>query len=83
MGLEGGTFWQLFFGTASAVSVINSVVGAGGIAILLGVTLDVPLALAAVAGVAFLAVSVVVHMRYDRAQHQQAAERLEALFPSP
>src|SRR5918999_2994390 len=53
MGLAGGSRWQLFFGTASAVSVVNSVVGAGAIAILLGVTLDLPLALAAVAGIAF------------------------------
>jgi hypothetical protein len=83
MGLERPSRWQLFFGTASAVSVVNSVVGAGGVAILLGVTLDLPLAVAAVAGLAFLAASVAVHMRYDRRSHMRAAARLEALFPSP
>ncbi len=82
MGLEGGSRWQLFFGTASAVSVVNSVVGAGAIGILLGVTLDLPLAVAAVAGVVFLAVSVAIHMRYDRGQHVRASATVETLFPS-
>jgi hypothetical protein len=83
MGLAGGSRWQLFFGTASAVSVVNSVVGAGAIAILLGVTLDLPLAVAAVAGIAFLAGSVAVHMRYDRGQHVRASAGVETRFPSP
>jgi hypothetical protein len=83
MGLEGGSRWQLFFGTPSAVSVVNSVVGAGAIAILLGVTLDLPLAVAAVAGVVFLAASIAVHMRYDRQQHERSAAAVEAIFPSP
>ena len=83
MSLEGGSRWQLFFGTASAVSVINSVVGAGAIAILLGVTLDLPLAIAAAAGIAFLAASVTIHIRYDRSQHVRAGASVEALFPSP
>jgi hypothetical protein len=65
------------------VSVVNSVVGAGGVAILLGVTLDLPLSVAAVAGVAFLAVSVSVHMRYDRRSHIRASAAVEALFPLP
>jgi hypothetical protein len=82
MGLEGGSRWQLFFGTASAVSVVNSVVGAGAIGILLGVTLDLPLAVAAVAGVVFLAASVAIHMRYDRGQHVRASAAVETLFPS-
>jgi hypothetical protein len=82
MGLVGGSRWQLFFGTASAVSVVNSVVGAGAIAILLGVTLDLPLGVAAVAGVVFLAVSVAIHMRYDRRQHERASARVETLFPT-
>jgi hypothetical protein len=83
MSLEAGSRWQLFVGTASAVSVVNSVVGAGGLAILFGVTLDLPLAVAAVAGIAFLVASVAVHMRYDRRRHVQAAARVEAMFPSP
>lgn len=83
MALEGGSRWQLFFGTAHAVSVVNSVVGAGAIAILLGVTVDLPLAVAAAAGVVFLAGSVAAHLRYDRNQHERAAGRVEAAFPSP
>ena len=50
MGLLPGSRWQLFFTTASAVIVVNSIVGGGAIAILLGVTLDLPLGVAAVAG---------------------------------
>jgi hypothetical protein len=83
MGLDGASRWQLFFGTANAVGVVNSVVGAGAIAILLGVTLDLPLAVAAVAGVVFLAGSVALHLRYDRRQHERSAGRVDAIFPSP
>jgi hypothetical protein len=83
MGLEGGSPWQLLFGTASAVSVVNSLVGAGAIAIVLGATLHLPLAVAAAAGVVFLAASVAIHMRYDRHQHARAGARVEAIFPSP
>jgi hypothetical protein len=82
MGLERGSRWQLFFGTASAVSVVNSVVGAGTIGILLGVTLDLPLAVAALAGVAFLVASVAAHMRHDRREHVRASAEVETLFPS-
>jgi hypothetical protein len=83
MGLVGGSRWQLFFGTASAVGVVNGVVGASAIAILLGVTLDLPLAVAAVAGAAFLLASTALQVRWDRRRHEAAAARLEVLFPSP
>jgi hypothetical protein len=83
MGLSGGSRWQLFFGTASAISVVNSVIGAGAIGILLGVTLGLPLAVAALAGGAFLATSVALHMRWDRRHHEVSAGHLEVLFPSP
>jgi len=83
MRLVGRSRWQLFYGTASAVGVVNSVVGAGAVAILLGVTLDLPLGLAAVAGIAFLAASVAVHMGYDQRQHERSSAGVEALFPSP
>jgi hypothetical protein len=83
MALEPGSWWQLFFGTASAVSVVNGMVGGSAIAILLGVTLDLPLAVAALAGAAFAAGSVLLLMRYDRRRHERAAGRLDVLFPSP
>jgi hypothetical protein len=83
MGLIGGSRWQLFFTTASAVSVVNAVVGGGAIAILLGVTLDLPLAVAATAGIGFAILSVVLFMRYDRGRHMAGAGRDEVLFPSP
>jgi hypothetical protein len=83
MGLDSTSRWQLFFTSASAVSVVNGVVGAGAVAIFLGVTLDLPLAVAGAAGAAFLVVSLVVHMRFDRRRHESAARRHDALFPSP
>jgi hypothetical protein len=83
MGLVGGSRWQLFFTTASAVSVVNAVVGGGAVAILLGVTLDLPLGVAAAAGIAFFVLSVAFLIRYDRARHIASAERREVLFPSP
>jgi hypothetical protein len=83
MGLVGGSRWQLFFTTASAVSVVNAVVGGGAIAILLGVTLDLPLAVAATAGIGFAILSVALFIRYDRGRHMAGAGRDEVLFPSP
>jgi hypothetical protein len=83
MGLVGGSRWQLFFTTASAVSVVNAVVGGGAIAILLGVTLDLPLAVAATAGIGFAILSVALFIRYDRGRHVAGAGRDEVLFPSP
>jgi hypothetical protein len=83
MGLAATSRWQLFFATATMVGVVNGVIGASAIAILLGVTLDLPLALAAIAGIAFLAVTVVLHLRYDRRVHERAGGITEVLFPSP
>jgi hypothetical protein len=83
MGLEDGSRWQLFFGTATAIGVVNSVVGAGAVAILLGVTLDLPLALAAPIGLAFLCGSVALHIREDRRRHVAASQQLDSLFPTP
>jgi hypothetical protein len=83
MGLSGGSRWQLFFTTASAVAVVNSVVGAGAVGILTGVTLDLPLAVAALAGAAFLVASMVLMQRWDRARHMRGAQRDEVLFPTP
>jgi hypothetical protein len=82
MGLGGGSRWQLFFTAASAVSVVNAVVGGSAVTILLGVTLDLSLAVAAAAGAALAVGSVVLHLRWDRRQHERAGEGLEALFPS-
>jgi hypothetical protein len=83
MGLAPGSRWQLLFTIASAVSVVNSVVGGSGVAILLGVTLDLPLAVAAVGGGAFAVASIALQSRFERRLHQEASERAESLFPSP
>ncbi len=83
MGLRGGSRWQLLFTAATAVSVVNSIVGASALAILLGVTLDLPLGLAASAGAVFVVVSVVVHLRWDRRRHVASGGFREVLFPTP
>jgi hypothetical protein len=83
MGLGRGPRWQLFATAASAVSVVNSIVGGSAVTILLGVTLDLPLAVAAIAGGSFVVASVVLHQRYDRRHHVQAGGHLDVLFPSP
>jgi hypothetical protein len=83
MGLGRGPRWQLFATTASMVSVVNSVVGGSCVAILFGVTLDLPLAVAAIAGAVFVLASVVAHQRYDRRHHTQVGGHLDVLFPSP
>jgi hypothetical protein len=82
MGLSGGSRWQLYFTAASTVSIINGVVGAGAVAILLGVTLGLPLAAAVPAGAAFLIASVALSMRYDRRCHEGLGGFHESLFPS-
>jgi hypothetical protein len=83
MSIAPGSRWQLFFTTASAIGVVNSIVGGSAIAILLGVTLDLPLGVAAAAGFAFAALSLRAHVRYDRVRHEEAAQRIDPLFPSP
>ena len=83
MGIDPGGRWQLALTTASAVGVVNGVVGASALAILLGVTFDLPLAVAAVAGVAFLLAAIAFGRRYDQKRHELASVSREALFPSP
>src|SRR5262245_14723070 len=83
MGIAPGGRWQLFFTTASAIAVVNSVVGAGAGAILLGVTLDLPPGAAAGAGIVFAVASIAWHQRYDMRRHVAASESVEAMFPSP
>ena len=83
MGIDPSSRWQLLFTASSAVSVVNGVVGGSALAILLGVTLDLPLAVATLAGAGFLLISAGIAMRYDRRRHTEAARGREPLFPSP
>jgi hypothetical protein len=82
MGLAGGSRWQVFFTAAAAVSVINAVIGGSAVAILLGVTLDLPLACAAIVGIALAFVSIALCARFDQGRYERANERTETLFPS-
>jgi hypothetical protein len=83
MGLGQPTRLQLFFTTASAISVVNGMVGGAAVAILLGVTLDLPLAVAAVAGAGFAVASVALSMSYNRRRAESSGGHTEVLFPSP
>ena len=49
----------------------------------MGVTLDLPLAVAAAAGATFLVTSLALMQRWDLARHMAGAGRDEVLFPSP
>jgi len=80
----GGTSrWQLWLTAATGISVVNSIVGGSGVAIVFGVTLDLPLAVAAAGGFLFTSCSVALHARYDRGRHRRAAEEVRPLFPTP
>jgi hypothetical protein len=82
MGLRPSR-WQLYFTVSTMVATVNSVVGGGVVALLLGRLADVPLGVAAAAGGVAFAVSVTVHRRWDRRLHQLSGGYDEALFPSP
>jgi hypothetical protein len=83
MGIQPGSNWQLLFTASNSISIVDGVVGGSALAIFLGVTLDLPLAVATLAGLAFLLTSVALMMRYDRRRHTEAARSREPLFPSP
>ena len=73
---------QLYFTTASAIAVVNSVVGGSALAIAVWVAFDASLAVAAVVGAVFVAVSVPAHLGWLR-RRLEAGVPAEALFPSP
>jgi hypothetical protein len=73
---------QLYFTAASAIAVVNSVVGGSALAIAVWVAFDASLAVAAVFGAVFVAVSVPAHLGWLR-RRLEAGVAAEALFPSP
>lgn len=81
MGLTPSTR-QLYFTAASAIAVVNGVVGGSALAIAVWVTFDATLGAAAVVGVVFVAVSLFAHPRWSR-RRLEAGVPTEALFPSP
>jgi hypothetical protein len=73
---------QLYFTTASAIAVVNSVVGGAALAIACWVAFDASLGAAAVVGATFVVPSVAAHVRWARRGFEAGAP-MEVLFPSP
>jgi len=81
MGLEPRS-GQILFTFATAIGVVNSVVGGAAVGILAGV-LGASLAAGVAAGAVFVAVSVVLHVRHQLRGRRGAGGLPEVLFPSP
>jgi hypothetical protein len=81
MGLRPSK-WQMFFTAASAVAVVNSVVGGAALGLACWVALDAPLGVCAVVGALFVVASVWLHHRWLR-QRGERGVPTEVLSPSP
>ena len=80
MGLRPAK-WQLYFTAASAIAVVNAVVGGAALAIACWVAFDTGLGPAAIVGAAFVAVSVPASIRWSRGRFE-AGVPVDPLFPS-
>jgi|tagenome__1003787_1003787.scaffolds.fasta_scaffold20710289_1 hypothetical protein len=74
---------QQFFTTGSMIAVINSVVGAGAVAIAVGAFTSAPLGVCAGAGGVAAIVSLVRMLRIENRMYHEMGGFSEALFPSP
>jgi hypothetical protein len=74
--------WQLYFTSASAIAVVNSVVGGAALAIACWVAFDASLGTAAVVGGVFAIVSVTAHVNWTRRRLERGVPA-DVLFPSP
>jgi hypothetical protein len=82
MGLRPSR-WQIFFTTASMVTVINSVVGGSAVAIAVGAITDAPLGVSAAIGGVVAIASIVALRRHEQRMLTECYRQLEVLFPSP
>lgn len=82
MGLRPSR-WQIFFTTASMVTVINSVVGGSAVAIAVGAITGAPLAVSAAIGVVVAIASIVGLRRHEQRMLTACYREFEVLFPSP
>ena len=82
MGIDHPSRWQLLYTVGTMVAFVNAIVGASAVALAAAVS-GANLALAVIIGAIAAVVSVVVHLRWQRAVHDVARERREVLFPSP
>jgi len=81
MGLRP-TRWQLYFTAASAIAVVNSVVGGAALAIACWVAFEASLAVSALVGGLFVLVSVPLHLRWLRRRGERGVA-VDVLSPSP
>src|SRR5262245_12584167 len=81
MGLKPSKL-QVYFTSATAIAVVNSVVGGAALAIASWVAFDASLGAAAAVGAVFALLAVVAHVRWAR-RRLEAGVLIEALFPSP
>ena len=82
MGLRPSR-WQIFFTTASMVTVINSVVGGSAVAIAVGAITDPPLGVSAAIGGVVAIASLAALRRYETRYLEAGVGELKILFPSP
>jgi hypothetical protein len=80
MGLSPAK-WQMYFTAASAVAVVNSVVGGSAVGLACWVAFDAGLAVTAIVGALFALLSVAVLFRWSRRRLEAGVES-DVLFPS-
>ena len=81
MGLRT-TKWQLYFTAASAIAVVNSVVGGAALAIACWAAFGASLAVSGVVGSLLVLVSVPLHLRWLRRRGERGVA-VEVLSPTP
>jgi hypothetical protein len=81
MGLEPATR-QLYFTAASAIAVVNSVVGGSALGLACWVAFDADVAAASLVGAAFAVISLASSIRWSR-RRLEAGVDADVLFPSP
>ena len=74
--------WQMYVTSASAITVVNSVVGGAALAIACWVAFDSSLGASTIVGAAIAILSVMGHWRWSR-RRLEAGVPGEPLFPSP
>jgi predicted lysophospholipase L1 biosynthesis ABC-type transport system permease subunit len=83
MGLGRPSRMQLYFTASAAIAVVNSVVGGTAVGFAVGIAFEPVLGVSVLAGAAFAAASLAMHMRVSRGRHVSDRELAESLFPSP
>jgi hypothetical protein len=74
--------WQLYFTAASAISVVNSVVGGAAVGLVCWVAFGAELVVAAIVGAAFALASAFLHHRWQR-RPRMAGPYDSVLSPTP